>query len=59
MISRKVKEQVFTLDDGKDIDFESLEVQFSDLTIQLDKDKKEDTLINDINMKYKADEKQS
>lgn len=59
MISRKMDEKVFTLEDGEDIDFASLELQYSDLSLQLDKDKKEDTIITEINNKYEDIEKQS
>lgn len=58
MISRKVSEHVFTLDDGKDIDYVSLEEQYANLTIELDADKHEDTNIETINSKYKLEEKQ-
>lgn len=59
MISRKVKEHVFSLDDGKDIDYVSLEEQYANFTIELDAEKKEETIIEDINKKYELEEKPS
>ena len=56
MIARKVNEHVFTLDDGKDIDYVSLEEQFSAYTQAICNEDKEQESINKLNKRYMNDE---